>query len=160
MAVNRREERFAPASVGVANDTAAELSGIKVTAQNHPQGNDDDRADDGEKAGPARVLARRRNDRNAAVLEALAEDPVRFLTDASMEPDAWQEGVLRSDASRMLLLASRQAGKSSVAAALALKTALLRPARPCCCSRHRSANPANCTARSRTCSAPWAGPWA
>jgi hypothetical protein len=76
------------------------------------------------------ALARRRNDRNTAVLEALASDPVRFLTDAGMEPDPWQEGVLRSDASRLLLLASRQAGKSSVAAALALQTALLRPRSP------------------------------
>jgi hypothetical protein len=76
------------------------------------------------------ALARRRNDRNTAVLEALADNPVRFLTDAGMEPDPWQEGVLRSDASRLLLLASRQAGKSSVAAALALQTALLRPRSP------------------------------
>jgi len=38
--------------------------------------------------------------------------------------------VLRSDAQRMLLLASRQAGKSSVAAALALQTALLCPRSP------------------------------
>jgi Terminase large subunit, T4likevirus-type, N-terminal len=76
------------------------------------------------------ALARRRNDRNTTVLEALAADPVRILTDAGMEPDSWQEGVLRSNASRLLLLASRQAGKSSVAAALALQTALLRPRSP------------------------------
>jgi hypothetical protein len=47
-----------------------------------------------------------------------------------MTADAWQEQVLRSAASRMLLLASRQAGKSSVAAALALNTALTRPHSP------------------------------
>jgi len=82
------------------------------------------------KLGRLEALARRRNDRNAAVLEALAADPVRILTDAGMEPDSWQTGVLRSDASRLLLLASRQAGKSSVAAALALQTALLRPRAP------------------------------
>jgi hypothetical protein len=76
------------------------------------------------------ALARRQNDRNTDVLEALAEDPVRILTNAGMEPDDWQAGVLRSDARRMLLLASRQAGKSSVSAALALKTALLRPRSP------------------------------
>src|SRR6516165_10050416 len=82
------------------------------------------------KLGRLEALARHRNDRNTAVLEALAADPVRILTDAGMEPDSWQESVLRSNASRLLLLASRQAGKSSVAAALALQTALLRPRSP------------------------------
>jgi hypothetical protein len=76
------------------------------------------------------ALARRQTDRNSAVLDALTEDPVRILTDAGLEPDDWQAGVLRSDAKRLLLLASRQAGKSSVAAALALQTALLRPRSP------------------------------
>jgi hypothetical protein len=76
------------------------------------------------------TLARRRNDRNSAVLEALAENPVRILAAANLDPDPWQESILRSDASRVLLLASRQAGKSSVAAALALQTALLRPRSP------------------------------
>jgi hypothetical protein len=76
------------------------------------------------------LLARRRNDRNAAALDTLAADPVRILTQAGMQPDAWQEAVLRSDLARLLLLASRQAGKSSVAAALALKTALLQPRSP------------------------------
>jgi hypothetical protein len=82
------------------------------------------------KLGRLEALARRRNDRNTAVLEALPADPVRILTDAGMEADSWKEGVLRSNASRLLLLASRQAGKSSVAAALALQTALLRPRSP------------------------------
>jgi hypothetical protein len=76
------------------------------------------------------ALARRRNDRNTAVLMELTEDPVRILTNAQLEPDPWQAGVLRSHAQRMLLLASRQAGKSSVAAALAVQTALLRPRSP------------------------------
>jgi hypothetical protein len=80
--------------------------------------------------GRLEALARRQTDRNAAVLGALAEDPVRLLIDAGMEPDGWQAAVLRSDARRLLLLASRQAGKSSVAAALALRTALLRPRSP------------------------------
>jgi len=80
--------------------------------------------------GRLEALARRQTDRNNAVLRALAEDPVRILTHAGLEPDDWQAGVLRSDAQRMLLLASRQAGKSSVAAALALQTALLRPRSP------------------------------
>ena len=56
----------------------------------------------------------------APAIDALRADPVRVLTAADMAPDPWQERVLRCDASQMLLLASRQAGKSSVAAALAV----------------------------------------
>jgi hypothetical protein len=82
------------------------------------------------KVGRLEALARRQTDRNTTVLQALAQDPVRILTNAGLEPDDWQASVLRSDAPRMLLLASRQAGKSSVAAALALQTALLRPRSP------------------------------
>ena len=63
-------------------------------------------------------------------LEQLQADPTSLLTKANMAPDAWQQNVLRSAASRMLLLASRQAGKSSVAAALSLHTALVRPRSP------------------------------
>jgi hypothetical protein len=44
-----------------------------------------------------------------------------------LAPDLWQAKCLRSSAERLLLLCSRQAGKSTVAAALALKTALLQP---------------------------------
>jgi hypothetical protein len=54
-------------------------------------------------------------------------DPARVLTDAGLQPDGWQARVLGSRAARLLLLCSRQAGKSSVTAALALKTALLEP---------------------------------
>src|SRR5437870_12184322 len=61
------------------------------------------------------------------VLEALREDPARLMGLAGMDPDPWQQGLLRSPAARMLLLCSRQAGKSSVAAALALRSALLVP---------------------------------
>jgi hypothetical protein len=46
---------------------------------------------------------------------------------AGLSPDPWQAEVLASSANRMLLLASRQSGKSSVSAALGLKTALLQP---------------------------------
>jgi hypothetical protein len=42
-----------------------------------------------------------------------------------MTPDPWQESLLRSTFKRMLLLCSRQSGKSQTAAALALKTAIL-----------------------------------
>jgi hypothetical protein len=54
-------------------------------------------------------------------------DPARLLADAGTPPDPWQADLLRSDAKRMLLLCSRQAGKSTVAAGLALREALLVP---------------------------------
>jgi hypothetical protein len=44
-----------------------------------------------------------------------------------MPPDPWQVTLLRSTSDRFLLLCSRQAGKSTVAAALALRTAFLEP---------------------------------
>jgi len=65
-----------------------------------------------------------------AALARLRRDPAGLMTAAGLEPDPWQTGLLRSAASRMLLLCSRQAGKSTVAAALALQAALLRPRSP------------------------------
>jgi hypothetical protein len=44
-----------------------------------------------------------------------------------MPPDPWQERVLTSPAARVLLCCSRQSGKSTVVAALALHEALYRP---------------------------------
>lgn len=49
------------------------------------------------------------------------------MADAGLSPDDWQRDLLRGHDSRILLLASRQAGKSQVAAGLALKQALLYP---------------------------------
>jgi hypothetical protein len=46
------------------------------------------------------------------------------MREAGLAPDRWQAAVLRSHAPRMMLNCSRQAGKSSVAAAVALLTAL------------------------------------
>jgi hypothetical protein len=65
-----------------------------------------------------------------SALEALQADPTTLMTRAGMQPDPWQARLLASDASRFLLLASRQSGKSSVAAALSLHTALVRPRSP------------------------------
>lgn len=58
---------------------------------------------------------------------ALALDPVLLMRSAGLEPDGWQADLLRSDAGRVLMLCSRQAGKSTVTASLALHTALYRP---------------------------------
>jgi len=54
---------------------------------------------------------------------AIGLDPARIMTAAGLDPDAWQENVLNSSASRHLLLCSRQAGKSTTCAALAVHTA-------------------------------------
>ena len=61
-----------------------------------------------------------------ALLHAL--DPVVFARDRlGFEADEWQGGLLRSSARWTLVLCSRQAGKSTTAAVLALHTALHRP---------------------------------
>lgn len=57
---------------------------------------------------------------------ARALDPVLLAREASIEPDEWQAGVLRSAASQILLLCSRQSGKSTVTALLAVHRALSR----------------------------------
>jgi hypothetical protein len=59
------------------------------------------------------------------VLDRLRADPASILSDAGLAPDAWQADCLRSASLRTLLLCSRQAGKSTVAAALAIRAALL-----------------------------------
>ncbi|MFL6587204.1 MAG: phage terminase large subunit [Luteimonas sp.] len=54
-------------------------------------------------------------------------DPAQLMRDAGMAPDTWQENVLRSESKRMLLLCSRQSGKSTTSAALAVSQALYDP---------------------------------
>lgn len=58
---------------------------------------------------------------------ALALDPVTFAEEAGIYPDRWQRNVLRSAALRMLLNCSRQSGKSTTTAVLALHTAIYEP---------------------------------
>src|SRR5262245_5269437 len=76
------------------------------------------------------ATCRERSQRGQPTLDLLRADPSQVMHLASLPPDGWQEALLRSNAPRMLLLASRQSGKSSVAAALALHTALSRPRSP------------------------------
>ncbi len=61
----------------------------------------------------------------APALDALQAEPARIMEQAGMAADPWQTALLRSASRRTLLLCSRQAGKSTTAAALALLTALL-----------------------------------
>jgi hypothetical protein len=51
---------------------------------------------------------------------ARALDPVLLMRDAGFEPDPWQRRVLLSESRRMMICASRQSGKSTVVACLAL----------------------------------------
>src|SRR5262245_40912460 len=71
--------------------------------------------------------ARERQSTHGALLQLLKRDPAQLMTLAKFSPDAWQQKLLRSPAHQILLLCSRQAGKSTVAAALAIRTALLQP---------------------------------
>jgi hypothetical protein len=61
------------------------------------------------------------------LLDRLRADPANLLALAGMTPDPWQADLLRSPFRRMLLLITRQGGKSLTAAGLALRDALLRP---------------------------------
>jgi Terminase large subunit, T4likevirus-type, N-terminal len=64
------------------------------------------------------------------ILISLRRDPAQILRLAGLIPDAWQEQQLRLPSGNRLLLASRQSGKSTLAAALALRVALLQPGAP------------------------------
>jgi len=57
----------------------------------------------------------------------LALDRVGFSRKLSVEPDAWQEDLLRSSSDRVLLNCARQSGKSLMAAVIALHRALYHP---------------------------------
>jgi hypothetical protein len=61
------------------------------------------------------------------LLRDLRADPARIFTRAGMTPDPWQAGLLRCPSRRLMMLCTRQGGKSLTAAALALRDALLRP---------------------------------
>jgi len=57
----------------------------------------------------------------------MAMDAVAFSRSVGIEPDEWQQTVLRSSSSRVILNVSRQAGKSSTVATLAAHTSIYRP---------------------------------
>src|SRR5438128_1084307 len=54
-------------------------------------------------------------------------DPSAMMSLLGLPADPWQASLLASEADRVMLLCSRQAGKSTVSAALALREALYRP---------------------------------
>jgi hypothetical protein len=57
---------------------------------------------------------------------AIRLDPSLLMEAAGFDPDPWQRRALRCGAERMLLLASRQSGKSTVTSFIALNDALFR----------------------------------
>jgi hypothetical protein len=54
-------------------------------------------------------------------------DPSILMTDLGLVPDGWQASLLRNHAKRALICCCRQAGKSTVAAIMALHEALFSP---------------------------------
>lgn len=58
---------------------------------------------------------------------AMALDPVQLSLAAGIEPDDWQAQLLRSQSDRLLLNCTRQGGKSTTTATLALHTAFYEP---------------------------------
>jgi hypothetical protein len=58
---------------------------------------------------------------------AAAFDPVALARRVGIQPDLWQRDVLRSVEPRILLNCCRQSGKSTIAAIVALHTALYQP---------------------------------
>lgn len=62
----------------------------------------------------------------APAIISAALDPTRLFTAAGIEPDPWQRDLLLKPWDRAIINASRQSGKSTVVAALALHTALYR----------------------------------
>jgi Terminase large subunit, T4likevirus-type, N-terminal len=77
--------------------------------------------------GWALQLARRATQGRLTTLDQLWPHPELILERAGMTPDRWQTEVLRTRKAQVQLLCSRQVGKTLVAAALALRTALLEP---------------------------------
>lgn len=56
-----------------------------------------------------------------------SRNPVLLARRAGVEPDKWQADLLRSRAQQMILLCSRQSGKSTVTSLLALHQSLFHP---------------------------------
>ena len=70
----------------------------------------------------ARRLRRRNVERST-----IPADRVEFARSLGLEPDRWQERLLRSDAPRVLMNVARQAGKSTAAAVIGLHRTLQHP---------------------------------
>jgi hypothetical protein len=60
-------------------------------------------------------------------LEIEKRDAVMMARRAGIQPDAWQSDLLRSDSRQMILNCSRQSGKSTISAVLAVHEAIYTP---------------------------------
>lgn len=76
------------------------------------------------KAELARIRSRRAS---PGERRPVSEDRAAFARSVGLEPDRWQERLLRSEAGRVLLNCCRQSGKSTTSALLALHEALAVP---------------------------------
>jgi hypothetical protein len=74
-----------------------------------------------------RELRRLESTRQIAERSAIPAYPVEFAVCLGIEPDPWQVEVLASDHPRKILLCARRAGKTTVAAVLAIHKALTQP---------------------------------
>jgi len=63
----------------------------------------------------------------ATLLDQCWAQPELLMRTAGIDPDGWQTDLMRGDWRKALVLCSRQSGKSTVGAALALLQALLEP---------------------------------
>jgi hypothetical protein len=78
----------------------------------------------------------------------LALDRVAFARALGLEPEGWQEELLRSTSDRVLLNCSRQSGKSTMVAIIALHQALYHPNSLILCLAPPSDSRKNCLLRS------------
>src|SRR6185436_3102472 len=76
------------------------------------------------------ALVGHRQAQDTGLLQLLGTNPMSLMLRSGMTPDLWQANLLRSHAERVLLLCCRQAGKSTIAAALGLHRAMLVPRSP------------------------------
>jgi hypothetical protein len=67
------------------------------------------------------------NNAIARRIELERSDAVLMAERAGITPDAWQSELLRSDAKQMILNCSRQSGKSTISAVLAVHAAIYTP---------------------------------
>jgi hypothetical protein len=74
-----------------------------------------------------REAIRQRTPADSPTLTTIRQQPASLMTLAGLQPDPWQRRLLSCPSQRTLLLCSRQSGKSTASASLALQTALVRP---------------------------------
>ncbi len=72
------------------------------------------------------VKERSQDSKTLSVLEVIRSCPTHVMEARGLVPDPWQAMLCRSTAPQVAMLTARQCGKTETAAAIALRTALLR----------------------------------